>query len=87
MQIPLIAPKRSKTRITVDYYEGTLNKLPYKAQMKYYLDNGGKFYTNVRGMYDGVSTSKFVQESILVAEWDFETNTWRSGIRIVIQRV
>ncbi len=78
VQIPLIAPKRSKTRITVDYYEGTLNKLPYKAQMKYYLDNGSKFYTNVRGMYDGVSTSKFVQESILVAEWDPETNTWRS---------
>ncbi|KAI0559803.1 natterin-like protein [Gracilaria domingensis] len=74
--IPLIAPKLEKTRITVDYYEGSLSKLPYTAQMKYFLDNGSKFYTHVNGVYDGVATSRFVQETTTVATWDDTGKKW-----------
>ncbi|KAI0561855.1 natterin-like protein [Gracilaria domingensis] len=74
--IPLIAPKLEKTRITVDYYEGSLSKLPYTAQMKYFLDNGSKFYTHVNGVYDGVTTSRFVQETTTVATWDDTDKKW-----------
>ena len=76
ISIPLVVPALKKTRITVNYYEAVLDKLPFDAQVKYFLDNGTKFYTNVKGVYDGVSTTRFVQDSKTVAVWNESTASW-----------
>ena len=76
ISVPLVAAAMSKTRITCDYFEGTSDKLPYTAQMRYFLDNGSQFCTAVRGVYDGVSNSDFVQDSQIVAKWNDSTNQW-----------
>lgn len=78
ISVPLIVPARERTRITVDYYEGRINKLPYTANMKYFLDNHSKFYTNVRGVYNGYSTSRFVMKSEVVAVWNDAARRWET---------
>ena len=76
ISIPLVAPAQRKTRITVSYYEAILEKLPFKAQIKFSLENGSKFYTDVKGTYDGVSNSRFIQDSKTVARWNETTDQW-----------
>lgn len=74
--IPLILPARETTRYTIDYYEGNINKLPYTGRMKYFLDNHSSFYTDVRGVYDGYSSSKIIVNSELVAVWNDAAGRW-----------
>lgn len=76
LSIALIIPAYSKVRFIVDYYEGQLDKLAYTAKMKYFLDNNDAFYTNVRGMYKGVSTSRFIQQTQVLATWNKSKYIW-----------
>lgn len=75
--VAFIVPKFTRVCITVEYYEGILNKLPFDGKMKYYLDNHAAFNTFVKGYYNGVSTTRFIQTTQVLAYWNSTESKWQ----------
>ena len=63
-------------KITVKYFEGKTENLPYTAKMKYDLDNGASFTTEAHGVYDGISNTQFIEDSKTVAKWNEKKQRW-----------
>ncbi len=76
VNIPLIIPALTKTRILYSYFQGTLNACPFVATIKYYLQGGGIWDCEVRGFYDGIDTTRVVGTSYLIARWDEKNGKW-----------
>ena len=76
LAIACIVPKYSRVHTSVTYYESRISKLPFTARMHYVLDSGSVFRGTVRGVYDGVTTSRLVSKTDLLAVWNPNTRKW-----------
>lgn len=71
----VIVPAKEKVRYVVSRIEYTLDKLPFSASLKHYLDNETYFLASVSGFYNGLS-SQVVKESYLVGKWSDVKGEW-----------
>lgn len=76
IEIPLVVPEYTKTRIEYAYFQGVLSGCPFTGTMRYDLVNGGEWNLKIKGFYDGLDTTRIVGNSTLLAKWDTKTNKW-----------
>ena len=69
--VSLTAPPLQKIHFALKYFQAVTTHLPFKAVLNCVLDNGLECFTDVKGLYSGVSNSDlFVESSKTVANWN-----------------